>query len=62
MSEVRALSPRARATVDRLAALRFHRETVALQRAIHHPLNPRLFTEHLLLSYRDAIAPRVTAL
>lgn len=45
------------ARVDRLAALRFHRETVALQRAVHHPLNPRLFTEHLLLSYRDVIQP-----
>jgi DNA polymerase-3 subunit delta' len=50
------------ARVDRLAALRFHRETVALQRAVHHPLNPRLFTEHLLLSYRDAILPRATPL
>jgi DNA polymerase-3 subunit delta' len=39
----------------RLAALRFHREMVMLQKAVHHPLNPRLFTEHLLLSYRDAV-------
>lgn len=43
--------------VDRLAALRFHREMVSLQRVVHHPFNARLFAEHLLLSYRDLVQP-----
>jgi DNA polymerase III subunit delta' len=37
----------------RLATLRFHREMVRLQRVAHHPLNARLFLEHVLLAYRD---------
>ena len=31
--------------------LRFHRQMLGWQRFIHHPLNPRLFLEELLLSY-----------
>jgi DNA polymerase III subunit delta' len=38
---------------DRLAALRFHRELVRLQRVAHHPLNARLFIEQMLLDYCD---------
>jgi DNA polymerase-3 subunit delta' len=34
-----------------LEALRFHRQMLGWQRVINHPLNPRLFLEHLLLSY-----------
>lgn len=43
------------ARAARLAApldtLRFHREMVAWQRVVNHPLNPRLFIEQLMLSY-----------
>jgi DNA polymerase-3 subunit delta' len=44
-----------------LAALRFHREMVRLQRIAQHPLNPRLFIEHLLLAYRDLMQPAAVA-
>lgn len=48
------LAPR----LDRLAAARFHREMVRLQRIVHHPLNARLFLGQLLLSYRDLVLTR----
>ena len=35
--------------------LRFHRQMVASQRIVHHPLNPRLFLEELLLNYRALV-------
>ena len=47
--------------LDPLATLRFHREMVKLQRIAHHPLNPRLFVEQLLLAYRDLSQVRVAA-
>jgi len=34
-----------------LETLRFHRQMLNWQRVVNHPLNPRLFLEHLLLSY-----------
>lgn len=40
---------------DPLAAVRFHREMVKLQRIVHHPLNARLFMSQLLLSYRELV-------
>ena len=43
--------------IDALAAVRFHREMVKLQPVVHHPLNARLFIEHLLLMYRDLVCP-----
>lgn len=43
------------ARMEKLAALRFHREMVKLQRFAHHPLNPKLFVEDLLLAYRDLL-------
>ena len=39
------------AGMGELSALRFHRETIRLQRVIDHPLNPRLLFEQLLLDY-----------
>lgn len=45
----------AAARLDALAALRFHRQLVRLQRVIHHPLNPRLFLEQLFLSYAELL-------
>jgi DNA polymerase III subunit delta' len=44
---------RASARADRLAVLRFTRETVRLQAIAQHPLNARLFIEDLLLAYQD---------
>ena len=44
---------RAANSANAVAALRFHREMVQLQSVAQHPLNPRLFTEHVLLGYRD---------
>jgi DNA polymerase-3 subunit delta' len=49
---------RAAAEADGLAALRFHREMVKLQRVANHPLNPRLFLEQVLLAYRDVVQPQ----
>lgn len=46
---------------DPLAALRFHREMVKLQPIAQHPLNARLFIEHLLLAYRDLMQPQTRA-
>lgn len=45
--------------VNALSVLRFHRETVRLQRIVTHPLNPRLFIERLLADYQLALRPRV---
>lgn len=49
------------ARVDVLAALRLHRELVRLQRIVNHPLNPRLFIEHLLISYAGLVQPQRAA-
>lgn len=43
------------AQIDTLHLLRFHRETVGLQRVINHPLNTRLFLEQLLLEYASVL-------
>lgn len=51
----------AAAQVDTLAALRFHREMVRLQRIVNHPLNARLFIEQLLISYAELLQPRLAA-
>jgi len=39
------------ATLDALRIARYHRLLIGWQRIVHHPLNPRLFIEQLLLSY-----------
>ena len=39
------------ARLDLIEALRFQRYMVRLQRIVSHPLNTRLFLEHLLLAY-----------
>jgi len=39
------------AALDALKLARYHRLLVGWQRIVHHPLNPRLFAEQLLLSY-----------
>lgn len=44
--------------VDALAAMRFHRDVVRLQRIVNHPLNTRLFTERLLIECADLTHPR----
>ena len=48
--------------IDPVAVARLHREMVQLQRIAHHPLNPRLFIENVLLGYRDLTQPRAVAL
>lgn len=49
------------AEIDMIAALRFHRDMVKLQRFVHHPLNPRLFIENVLLTYRELTRPQAAA-
>jgi DNA polymerase-3 subunit delta' len=47
--------------IDLLGMLRFHRETLRLQRVIGHPLNARLLFEQLLIDYAALVrtnAPR----
>ena len=43
-------------SLDPIEATRLHRNLVALQRYANHPLNPRLFVEHMLIAYRQALA------
>lgn len=43
------------AGIERLSALRFHRETIRLQRVIDHPLNARLLFEQLLIDYAGLV-------
>lgn len=52
---------RAAAKASPVAVLRFHREMVKLQRFAQHPLNARLFVEHVLLAYRDVFEPQELA-
>lgn len=40
---------------NRIEVLRYHRETVRMQRIVHHPLNPRLLLEDLLLRYAQLV-------
>jgi DNA polymerase-3 subunit delta' len=43
--------------VDALAAMRFHRNVVRLQRIVNHPLNARLFIERLLIGCAELTQP-----
>jgi DNA polymerase-3 subunit delta' len=43
-------------SVSALALLRFQKELLEARRAAFHPLNPKLFLESLLLSYRQLFA------
>ena len=51
---------RASAAAAPLSVLRVHREMVKLQRYAHHPLNARLFIEHVLIAYRELVQPEAT--
>lgn len=48
------------AQVDALAAMRFHRDVVRLQRIVNHPLNARLFIERLLIECAELTHPSIT--
>lgn len=52
-TEIAALAKR----LDMLRVMRFHRETLRLQRVIHHPLNARLLLEQLLIDYAGLLSP-----
>jgi len=43
--------------MDALAAMRFHRNVVRLQRVVNHPLNARLFIEQLLIECAEMVRP-----
>lgn len=47
--------------LDLIEALRFQRQMVRLQRIVSHPLNARLFLEHLLLEYSALLRHGATA-
>ena len=49
---------RVAARVDPLEALRLYRRMTDCQRIAQHPLNPKLFIEHLLLAYRNLVQPQ----
>lgn len=51
---------RVASTCSAVRVLRFHRELVRMQRHAQHPLNVRLFLEHVLFSYAETAAPRTT--
>ncbi|MPZ43561.1 MAG: DNA polymerase III subunit delta' [Betaproteobacteria bacterium] len=42
--------------LEPIEATRLHRSLLALQRHVNHPLNARLFVEHMLIAYRQALA------
>jgi DNA polymerase-3 subunit delta' len=46
---------RAASRAGPLETLRFHRQMLGWQRVVNHPLNPRLFLEHLMLSYANLL-------
>ena len=48
-------------SLDPIAATRLHRRLLAMQRYVNHPLNPRLFVEHMLIGYRRALAGEAIA-
>ncbi len=52
---------RVAARVDLPALFRYESQLRAARRAIHHPLNPRLLLEHLLLSYSHATRAMIPA-
>jgi DNA polymerase III subunit delta' len=43
-------------SLDLVQATRLHRVFLALQRHVHHPLNPRLLLDHMLIAYREGLA------
>jgi DNA polymerase-3 subunit delta' len=47
--------------VEPLAALRLYRRMTDYQGIAQHPLNARLFIEHLLLAYRELVQPQSVA-
>jgi len=47
------------AQVDALAAMRFHRNVVRMQRIVNHPLNARLFIERLLIECAELVRPAI---
>jgi DNA polymerase-3 subunit delta' len=53
----KAIAPLA-GVCDPIRTLRFHRDVLRQQRHAEHPLNARLFLEHMLLSYADLIERR----
>jgi DNA polymerase-3 subunit delta' len=51
--DLEQLAAQAAAGLEPVALTRLHRQLVALQRHIHHPLNARLLVEQLLIAYGD---------
>jgi DNA polymerase-3 subunit delta' len=49
---------RVAAVVEPIAAMRFYRAMARQQRIAQHPLNARLFIEHLLFEYSDLVQPQ----
>ena len=41
--------------INPVTMLRYHRALLQTQRIVHHPLNPRLLLEQLLIDYRNAL-------
>jgi DNA polymerase-3 subunit delta' len=44
-------------SIDALQLARYLRNLIDMQRLSHHPLNPRLFLEEILISYAMLMAP-----
>lgn len=55
--DLKAQISKCAAPIDPIALTRFHRRLLAMQRHIHHPLNPRLLTEQLLIDFRRLLVP-----
>jgi DNA polymerase-3 subunit delta' len=55
--DLEQLAAQVAAGVDPVAVTRLHRQLLAVQRHIHHPLNARLLVEQLLIVYCDTALP-----
>ena len=44
-------------SVDPVSLARLHRRLLVMQKIIHHPLNPRLLIEHMLIDCREVLVP-----
>ncbi|MCC6531537.1 MAG: DNA polymerase III subunit delta' [Burkholderiales bacterium] len=51
LDELRRASPR----LDPIRVTRLHRALLAMQRHVNHPLNARLFLEHMVITYSQAL-------
>jgi DNA polymerase-3 subunit delta' len=53
--DLEAIAAKFASTVDPASVVRLHRRLLAMQKHIHHPLNPRLLIEQMLIDCRQVL-------